>query len=238
MTTLEIRDLEVYYGAVRALENISLEIHAGEIVTLLGSNGAGTTTLLNTVAGLKSATSGSIIFDGTDVMKVPSHKRARSGLVLVPEGRRIFPHMTVEENLLLGAWRRKDPREDMRRVGEVFPILHERRRAPGATLSGGEQQMLALGRALMRQPRVLLLDEPSMGLAPTAVTRVFDLISEINRTGVTIFLIEQNAGVALRIASRGYVLERGRLVLHGTSDELRNNEQVRSAYLGSRPASP
>jgi branched-chain amino acid transport system ATP-binding protein len=238
MTTLEIRDLEVFYGAVRALENVSLEIHAGEIVALLGSNGAGKTTLLNTVAGLKSATSGSIIFDGTDVMKVPPHKRARSGLVLVPEGRRIFPHMTVEENLLLGAWRRKDPRDDMRRVGEVFPILHERRRAPGATLSGGEQQMLALGRALMRQPRVLLLDEPSMGLAPTAVTRVFDLISEINRTGVTIFLIEQNAGVALRIASRGYVLERGRLVLHGTSDELRNNEQVRSAYLGSRPSSP
>lgn len=238
MATLEIRDLEVFYGSVCALENVSLEIHAGEIVALLGSNGAGKTTLLNTVAGLKSATSGSIVFDGTDVMRVPSHRRARSGLVLVPEGRRIFPRMTVEENLLLGAWRRKDPRDDMRRVEEVFPILNERRRAPAATLSGGEQQMLALGRALMRQPRVLLLDEPSMGLAPTAVTRVFDLISEINRAGVTIFLVEQNAGVALRIASRGYVLERGRLVLHGTSNELRNNERVRSAYLGSRTSSP
>jgi branched-chain amino acid transport system ATP-binding protein len=237
MTMLEIRDLEVFYGSVRALEGVNLEIHAGEIVVLLGSNGAGKTTLLNTVAGLKSATSGSIVFDGTDVTKVPSHKRARSGLVLVPEGRRIFPRMTVEENLLLGAWRRKDPRDDIRRVAELFPILAERRRALGATLSGGEQQMLAIGRALMRQPRVLLLDEPSMGLAPTAVTRVFDLISEINRDGVTIFLIEQNAGVALRTASRGYVLERGRLVLHGTSNELRNNERVRSAYLGSQTSS-
>jgi branched-chain amino acid transport system ATP-binding protein len=204
---------------------------------LLGSNGAGKTTLLNTVAGLKSATSGSIVFDGTDVTKIPSHKRARSGLVLVPEGRRIFPRMTVEENLLLGAWRRKDPRDDIRRVAELFPILAERRRALGATLSGGEQQMLAIGRALMRQPRVLLLDEPSMGLAPTAVTRVFDLIGEINRAGVTIFLIEQNAGVALRTASRGYVLERGRLVLDGTSNELRNNERVRSAYLGNQTSS-
>jgi branched-chain amino acid transport system ATP-binding protein len=237
MTMLEIRDLEVFYDSVRALEGVNLEIHAGEIVVLLGSNGAGKTTLLNTVAGLKSATSGSIVFDGTDVTKIPSHKRARSGLVLVPEGRRIFPRMTVEENLLLGAWRRKDPRDDIRRVAELFPILAERRRALGATLSGGEQQMLAIGRALMRQPRVLLLDEPSMGLAPTAVTRVFDLIGEINRAGVTIFLIEQNAGVALRTASRGYVLERGRLVLDGTSNELRNNERVRSAYLGNQTSS-
>jgi branched-chain amino acid transport system ATP-binding protein len=237
MTMLEIRDLEVFYDSVRALEGINLEIHAGEIVVLLGSNGAGKTTLLNTVAGLKSATSGSIVFDGTDVTKIPSHKRARSGLVLVPEGRRIFPRMTVEENLLLGAWRRKNPRDDIRRVAELFPILAERRRALGATLSGGEQQMLAIGRALMRQPRVLLLDEPSMGLAPTAVTRVFDLIGEINRAGVTIFLIEQNAGVALRTASRGYVLERGRLVLDGTSNELRNNERVRSAYLGNQTSS-
>jgi branched-chain amino acid transport system ATP-binding protein len=237
MTMLEIRDLEVFYGSVRALEGVNLEIHAGEIVVLLGANGAGKTTLLNTVAGLKSATSGSIVFDGTDVTNVPSHKRARSGLVLVPEGRRIFPRMTVEENLLLGAWRRKNPRDDIRRVAELFPILAERRRALGATLSGGEQQMLAIGRALMRQPRVLLLDEPSMGLAPTAVTRVFDLIGEINRAGVTIFLIEQNAGVALRTASRGYVLERGRLVLDGTSNELRNNERVRSAYLGNQQSS-
>jgi branched-chain amino acid transport system ATP-binding protein len=237
MTMLEIRDLEVFYDSVRALEGVNLEIHAGEIVVLLGANGAGKTTLLNTVAGLKSATSGSIVFDGTDVTKVPSHKRARSGLVLVPEGRRIFPRMTVEENLLLGAWRRKNPRDDIRRVAELFPILAERRRALGATLSGGEQQMLAIGRALMRQPRVLLLDEPSMGLAPTAVTRVFDLIGEINRAGVTIFLIEQNAGVALRTASRGYVLERGRLVLDGTSNELRNNERVRSAYLGNQTSS-
>jgi branched-chain amino acid transport system ATP-binding protein len=237
MTMLEIRDLEVFYDSVRALEGVNLEIHAGEIVVLLGSNGAGKTTLLNTVAGLKSATSGSIVFDGTDVTKIPSHKRARSGLVLVPEGRRIFPRMTVEENLLLGAWRRKNPRDDIRRVAELFPILAERRRALGATLSGGEQQMLAIGRALMRQPRVLLLDEPSMGLAPTAVTRVFDLIGEINRAGVTIFLIEQNAGVALRTASRGYVLERGRLVLDGTSNELRNNERVRSAYLGNQTSS-
>jgi branched-chain amino acid transport system ATP-binding protein len=237
MTMLEIRDLEVFYGSVRALEGVNLEIHAGEIVVLLGANGAGKTTLLNTVAGLKSATSGSIVFDGTDVTKVPSHKRARSGLVLVPEGRRIFPRMTVEENLLLGAWRRKNPRDDIRRVAELFPILAERRRALGATLSGGEQQMLAIGRALMRQPRVLLLDEPSMGLAPTAVTRVFDLIGEINRAGVTIFLIEQNAGVALRTASRGYVLERGRLILDGTSNELRNNERVRSAYLGNQQSS-
>jgi branched-chain amino acid transport system ATP-binding protein len=237
MTMLEIRDLEVFYDSVRALEGVNLEIHAGEIVVLLGANGAGKTTLLNTVAGLKSATSGSIVFDGTDVTKVPSHKRARSGLVLVPEGRRIFPRMTVEENLLLGAWRRKNPRDDIRRVAELFPILAERRRALGATLSGGEQQMLAIGRALMRQPRVLLLDEPSMGLAPTAVTRVFALIGEINRAGVTIFLIEQNAGVALRTASRGYVLERGRLVLDGTSNELRNNERVRSAYLGNQTSS-
>jgi branched-chain amino acid transport system ATP-binding protein len=237
MTMLEIRDLEVFYDSVRALEGVNLEIHAGEIVVLLGSNGAGKTTLLNTVAGLKSATSGSIVFDGTDVTKIPSHKRARSGLVLVPEGRRIFPRMTVEENLLLGAWRRKNPRDDIRRVAELFPILAERRRALGATLSGGEQQMLAIGRALMRQPRVLLLDEPSMGLAPTAVTRVFDLIGEINRAGVTIFLIEQNAGVALRTASRSYVLERGRLVLDGTSNELRNNERVRSAYLGNQTSS-
>ena len=145
--------------------------------------------------------------------------------------------MTVEENLLLGAWRRKNPRDDIRRVAELFPILAERRRALGATLSGGEQQMLAIGRALMRQPRVLLLDEPSMGLAPTAVTRVFDLIGEINRAGVTIFLIEQNPGVALRTASRGYVLERGRLILDGTSNELRNNERVRSAYLGNQTSS-
>jgi branched-chain amino acid transport system ATP-binding protein len=231
MTMLEIRDLEVFYDSVRALEGVNLEIHAGEIVVLLGSNGAGKTTLLNTVAGLKSATSGSIVFDGTDVTKIPSHKRARSGLVLVPEGRRIFPRMTFEENLLLGAWRRKNPRDDIRRVAELFPILAERRRALGATLSGGEQQMLAIGRALMRQPRVLLLDEPSMGLAPTAVTRVFDLIGEINRAGVTIFLIEQNAGVALRTASRG------RLVLDGTSNELRNNERVRSAYLGNQTSS-
>jgi branched-chain amino acid transport system ATP-binding protein len=238
MAMLKIRDLEVFYGSVRALESVSCEIHTGEIVALLGANGAGKTTLLNTVAGLKSASTGSIVFDGTDITKVPPHRRARNGLVLVPEGRRIFPRMTVEENLLLGAWRRKGPRDDMRRVAEIFPILDERRRAPAATLSGGEQQMLALGRALMRQPRVLLLDEPSMGLAPTTVTRVFDLINEINQAGVTIFLVEQNAGVALRIASRGYVLERGRLVLHGTSNELRNNERVRSAYLGSRTSSP
>lgn len=233
MTMLETRDLDVAYGPVPALESVSLEVQAGEIVALLGSNGAGKTTLLNTVAGLRSANSGRIFFDGTDATMIPAHKRARSGLVLVPEGRRIFPRMTVQENLLLGAWGRKNPRDDMQRVADVFPILGERGLALALTLSGGEQQMLALGRALMRQPRVLLLDEPSMGLAPKAVTRVFDLIYEINQAGVTVLLVEQNASAALRIASRGYVLERGRLTLRGTANELKNNEQVRNAYLGS-----
>lgn len=229
---LRVEALSVAYGPVRALSGIDLEVAPGEAVALVGANGAGKTTLLRTVAGVQRAAAGRVVLDGRDVRDVPAHVRARMGLVLVPEGRRIFPRLTVEENLRLGGWASDDAEGRMRRVYELFPVLRERRRQLAITLSGGEQQMLALGRALMRDPRVLLLDEPSMGLAPIVTANVFQLLREINAAGVSLLLVEQNARMALRIADRGYVLELGRVVLEGRAEDLLSSEQVRRAYLG------
>ncbi len=234
---LNVEGLWAGYGEVTVLRDVSLRVAHGEVVALLGPNGAGKTTLLRVVSGLIPAASGRVTFEGSDLRTTPAFVRARRGMLLVPEGRHVFPRLTVEENLLLGAWRRGDWRGDLERVYELFPALQGYRKRLAAGLSGGEQQMLALGRALMRGPRLLLLDEPSMGLAPTVVQRVFGLIHEINALGVTVLLIEQNANMALQVAGRAYVLERGAIATEGSAERLRRDESVRVAYLGGAPSS-
>jgi branched-chain amino acid transport system ATP-binding protein len=233
---LELEGVHVHYGKVEALKGVSLGVDDGEIVTLIGGNGAGKSTTLKTISGLRPVTAGVIRFDGEDIIGVPAHQLVERGLSQAPEGRGIFPGMTVVENLEMGAYARKGGaaalKEDFARVFALFPRLEERRKQMGGTLSGGEQQMLAIGRALMARPRVLLLDEPSMGLAPKLVSQVFDTITEINRQGTTILLVEQNAAQALQRAHRAYVLETGRIVKAAAAAELLQDESVKAAYLG------
>jgi branched-chain amino acid transport system ATP-binding protein len=233
---LRLSDVHTYYGHIHALQGISLEVHDGEIVTLLGSNGAGKTTTLKTIHGLLHPRTGTVEFEGADVSRVPAHELVRRGVGQSPEGRRIFSRMTVMENLQMGAYTRRDKGElqaDYDRVFQLFPRLQERRNQAAGTLSGGEQQMLAIGRALMPHPTLLLLDEPSMGLAPILVEQIFSIIGDINRQGTTILLVEQNALMALRVAARGYVLQTGRIVRAGSADELLEDPEVRKAYLGA-----
>lgn len=232
---LEVKDLEVYYGAIHAVKGISLRVEDGQIVTLIGSNGAGKSTTLHTISGLIKPRSGNILFDGTDITGTPAHKIVASGLVQVPEGRHVFANMSVMENLDMGAYLRKDKdgiEKDKKKVFELFPRLFERKNQLSGTLSGGEQQMLAMGRALMERPRVLLLDEPSMGLAPLLVKEIFSIIKTINEEGTTVLLVEQNANMALSIADYAYVLETGRITLSGPAGDLSASEAVRKAYLG------
>ncbi|MEV4002825.1 ABC transporter ATP-binding protein [Actinomadura sp. NPDC049753] len=230
---LEISDIHVHYGKIAALKGITAEVGQGEIVTLIGANGAGKTTTLKTISGLRGLSSGAIRFDGEDISRMPGHKRVLVGIGQAPEGRGIFPGMTVEENLLMGAYARKDdPAKELAEAFELFPRLAERRKQLGGTMSGGEQQMLAIGRALMAKPKVLLLDEPSMGLAPMLVQQIFSIIQEINRRGTTVLLVEQNAQQALQIAHRAYVLETGRVVKSAPAAELLDDPEVRAAYLG------
>ena len=230
---LELEDVRVHYGKVEALKGISLDVDEGEIVTLIGGNGAGKSTTLKTISGLRPVTAGSITFRGEPIVGVPAHQLVERGICQAPEGRGIFPGMSVQENIEMGAYARKgDFREDFDRVFTLFPRLQERRKQPGGTLSGGEQQMLAIGRALMARPQLLLLDEPSMGLAPKLVSQVFDVITEINRQGTTILLVEQNAAQALKRAHRAYVLETGTIVKSAPAADLLEDESVKAAYLG------
>ena len=234
---LKISGLNAFYDNVHALKNIDLEIEKGEIVSLIGSNGAGKTTTLSCITGLVGAQSGTIIYKGQDISKSSPHKLVGMGISLSPEGREVFPGLTVEENLRLGMYSRRDKhhkqKDPFARVHELFPRLKERSRQAAGTLSGGEQQMLAIGRALMSDPELLLLDEPSMGLAPNLVLLIFELIKEINKQGVTILLVEQNANMALRLSSRAYVLETGRIILCGASKDLLTDEKIKKAYLGN-----
>ncbi|HUG38776.1 MAG TPA: ABC transporter ATP-binding protein [Candidatus Limnocylindrales bacterium] len=231
---LEVRDLNVYYGKIHALKGVSFRVGVGEIVALLGNNGAGKTTTLRTLSGLLAPRGGDVRLDGASLLGIPAHDIVLRGITHVPEGRRIFNRLTVAENLEMGAYTRSDRgvTEDMERVFTIFPRLKERRTQVAGTLSGGEQQMLAIGRALMAKPRLLLLDEPSMGLAPVLVEQIFETVQTINRQGVTILLVEQNAAMALAIAGRGYVLETGGVVLEGQAAALADNPEVRRAYLG------
>jgi len=232
---LEVNDLNVFYGAIHALKGVSFHLEKGEIVALIGGNGAGKSTSLNTISGLLRPRSGSVVFQGEDLTRVPPQNIVRRGVIQVPEGRHIFPKLTVQENLEMGAYifENKDQiREDMEAAMQRFPRLRERRKQYGGTLSGGEQQMLAMGRALMSRPSLLLLDEPSMGLSPILVEQIFEIIREINQQGTSILLVEQNAQMALSIADRGYVLETGRVTLEGEAQALLENPQVIEAYLG------
>jgi branched-chain amino acid transport system ATP-binding protein len=231
---LEINDIHVHYGKIAALKGVSVEVDEGEIVTLIGANGAGKTTILKTISGLRPLSTGRILFDGRDISSMPGHKRVLAGIGQAPEGRGIFPGMTVTDNLLMGAYARKgDFSKDLQEAFDLFPRLAERKDQMGGTMSGGEQQMLAIGRALMAKPKVLLLDEPSMGLAPMLVQQIFSIIEEINRRGTTVLLVEQNANQALRLAHRAYVLETGSIVKSAPARELLNDPQVRAAYLGA-----
>ena len=232
---LQVEDVHSYYGSIQALRGVTLDVREGELVTLLGANGAGKSTTLRSINGLNQARKGSIHFQGRDITRSSPHEIVRMGIAQSPEGRRLFPRMSVLENLEMGAFQRADKTEigeDMARVYELFPRLHERRTQRAGTLSGGEQQMVAMGRALMARPKLLLLDEPSMGLAPIFVERIFEIIVEINNQGTPILLVEQNALMALEIAQRGYVLETGRIALADSAKALRENEQVRKTYLG------
>lgn len=232
---LKVNEIDVYYGNIQALKGVSLTVEEGEIVTLIGANGAGKTTLLNTLSGLLRPRKGTIEYLGRSIVGRQAQQIVRDGIIHVPEGRRVFANMTVEENLYLGAFLRKDNqgiKRDLDRVYEIFPRLYERRKQQSGTLSGGEQQMLAMGRALMSKPKLLLLDEPSMGLAPILVQTIFDIIQDINSNGTTILLVEQNAHMALSIADRAYVIETGKVVISGTSQQLQDDESVREAYLG------
>lgn len=235
MAMLTIKDLQVYYGVINAVKGISFEVNQGEIIALIGANGAGKTTILHTITGLIQARSGSIEFNGTELTKTPAHKIVSLGMAHVPEGRRIFQQLTVYDNLKMGAYTRKDKKEiadTLEKVYERFPRLKERKTQIAGTLSGGEQQMLAMGRALMSHPSIILMDEPSMGLSPLYVSEIFDIIREINKSGTTVLLVEQNAKKALSIADRAYVLETGKIVLSGDAHELMNNDSVKKAYLG------
>jgi branched-chain amino acid transport system ATP-binding protein len=232
---LEIKNLNVHYGVIHVLKDISLNVEKGEVVTLIGANGAGKTTTLRTVSGLKKATSGDILLEGAPITSLPAQQRVLMGVSQVPEGRRIFADMSVYENLELGAFLRRDKagiKKDMESVFDRFPILGNRKRQVAGTLSGGEQQMLAIGRALMAKPKILLLDEPSMGLAPLLVKEIFEIINDINNNGTTVLLIEQNANMALSVADRAYVIETGEIVLSGTGAELAKSDEIRKAYLG------
>lgn len=234
---LEIRDLHVSYGGIRALKGIDLTVEEGQIVTLIGANGAGKSTTLRAISGLQKPQSGSILYGGEELVGLPAKEIVRRGIIHVPEGRRVFPDMTVAENLKIGAFLRKDKdgiASDMDYVYSLFPRLKERSWQPAGTLSGGEQQMLAVGRALMSCPKVLMMDEPSLGLAPLIVKDIFSIIRRVNADGITVLLIEQNANAALRIADYGYVLETGVIALTGTGEELLRNESVREAYLGKK----
>ena len=235
MALLEVKDLEVSYGVIKALKGISFEVNEGEIVTLIGANGAGKTTTMQSVIGLIPKKGGTVIYDGEDITKTPCHKIVHLGMSQVPEGRRIFQELTVYENLLMGAYSKKKDEhfeEDLEKVYKRFPRLAERKNQIAGTLSGGEQQMLAMGRALMSRPKLLMLDEPSMGLSPLLVDEVFDIIKDINKDGTTILLVEQNAGKSLAFSDRAYVLETGSIVLSGTGEELAASEEVKKAYLG------
>jgi branched-chain amino acid transport system ATP-binding protein len=232
---LEVSDIHAHYGAIEALRGVTLEVDEGEVVTLIGSNGAGKSTTLRSISGLTPATAGRVVFAGEDITHVAAHDIVGRGIAHAPEGRHCFPRMTVRENLELGAYLRpgQDLTDDTERVFSLFPRLKERERQKAGTLSGGEQQMLAIGRALMGRPKLLLLDEPSMGIAPILVQRIYETIGEINRSGVAILLVEQNANYALETARRGYVLETGRIVLKGEAAQLRNDPEVQKAYLGA-----
>ncbi len=230
---LEVSDIEVHYGKIAALRGISLAVDAGEIVALIGANGAGKTTTLKTISGLRPLTSGKILFDGADISAMPGHRRVVAGIGQAPEGRGIFPGMSVQENLLMGSYSRKGSKDaGLAEVYELFPRLAERKTQFGGTMSGGEQQMLTIGRALMANPKVLLLDEPSMGLAPILVQQIFTIIAEINRRGTTVLLVEQNASQALRLADRAYVLETGKVVKSAPAGDLLTDPEVQAAYLG------
>ena len=235
MPMLEVKDLQVYYGMIHAIKEVSFEVEEGEIIALIGANGAGKTTILHTISGLIAPKSGSIVFEGTELTKVPPHRVVSLGMAQVPEGRRVFAQMSVLQNLRMGAYTRKDKDEveaSMKMVFERFPRLEERRNQPAGTLSGGEPQMLAMGRALMSNPRILLMDEPSMGLSPILVGEIFDIIQRVNEAGTTVLLVEQNARKALGIANRAYVLETGRIVKGGDAKELMHDDDIRKAYLG------
>ncbi len=234
-TMLTVENLEVYYGAINAIKGISFDVKKGEIIALIGANGAGKTTILHTITGLVGAKKGSIMFAGKELTKTPAHKIVGMGMAHVPEGRRVFAQLSVYENLMLGAYTRKDKAEiedSLAKVFKRFPRLDERRMQAAGTLSGGEQQMLAMGRALMSKPSIILMDEPSMGLSPLYVNEIFDIIREINESGTTVLLVEQNAKKALSIANRAYVLETGNIVLSGDAHELMNDDSVKKAYLG------
>ena len=235
MAMLEVNDLHVYYGVIQALKGISFHVDQGEVIALIGANGAGKTTTLQTLTGILSAKSGSIKFEGKDLTKTPAHKIVEMGMAHVPEGRRVFADMSVYENLLLGAYTRKDKneiQESLKNVYKRFPRLEERKGQRAGTLSGGEQQMLAMGRALMSRPRIILMDEPSMGLSPIFVNEIFDIIKEVSESGTTVLLVEQNAKKALSIADRAYVLETGSITMDGKAEDLLNDEAVQKAYLG------
>ena len=235
MAMLEIKDLEVYYGMIQAIKGVSFEVNEGEVIALIGANGAGKTTILHTITGLLEAKKGTVTFDGKDITKVPAHRIVTMGMAHVPEGRRGFSNLTVFQNLKMGAYTRKDKteiEESLKTVYKRFPRLEERQNQLAGTLSGGEQQMLAMGRALMSHPRIILMDEPSMGLSPIFVNEIFDIIKKVSAGGTTVLLVEQNAKKALSISDRGYVLETGNIVLSGKSDELLNNDSIKKAYLG------
>ena len=235
MAMLEIRDLEVYYGVIQAIKGISFDVNEGEVIALIGANGAGKTTTLHTITGLLSPKSGSILFEGKDITKIPGHKIVSRGMAHVPEGRRVFAQLSVLQNLRMGAYTRKDKNEIeemLKQVYKRFPRLEERQNQMAGTLSGGEQQMLAMGRALMSHPKIILMDEPSMGLSPIFVNEIFDIIKKVSAGGTTVLLVEQNAKKALSIADRAYVLETGNIVLEGKASDLLNDDSIKKAYLG------
>ena len=235
MAMLLVNDLHVYYGVIHALKGISFEVEKGEVIALIGANGAGKTTTLHTITGLLNAKQGSVVFEGQDITKVPAHKIVQMGIAHVPEGRRVFSQLTVYDNLKMGAYTRKDSSEIQESLEEVyhrFPRLKERKDQRAGTLSGGEQQMLAMGRALMSKPRLIVMDEPSMGLSPIFVNEIFDIIEKVSNSGTTVLLVEQNAKKALSIADRAYVMETGRITMEGRAEDLLHNEAVQKAYLG------
>ncbi len=235
MAMLEIQDIEVFYGMIQAIKGVSFSVEEGEVIALIGANGAGKTTILHTVSGLLKPKKGKVLFEGQDITKVPGHKIVSMGMAHVPEGRRVFSQLTVLENLKMGAYTRKDKREveeTLQKVFKHFPRLEERQNQMAGTLSGGEQQMLAMGRALMSHPKIILMDEPSMGLSPIFVSEIFDIIKEVSKSGTTVLLVEQNAKKALEIADRAYVLETGNIVLSGNAKELMNDDSIKKAYLG------
>ncbi len=235
MAMLEVKDLQVYYGMIQAIKGISFEVNQGEVIALIGANGAGKTTILHTVTGLIAPKAGSIVFEGQDITKIPAHKIVSMGMAHVPEGRRVFAQLSVYDNLKMGAYTRKDKNEieeSLEMVYKRFPRLEERKNQMAGTLSGGEQQMLAMGRALMSKPKIILMDEPSMGLSPIFVNEIFDIIQEVSASGTTVLLVEQNAKKALSIADRAYVLETGNIALEGDAKVLMNDDSIKKAYLG------